>query len=82
MDMLFHNASKFKNLCPASQNDNKAKNESQSKLLELKKKNPIPVRVCKANQLTGSYHPCVYGLPKIYKKDVPLCPILHLFPTH
>ena len=52
MDTLLYDASKFENLGLASQNDNTTKIESQ--ILELKKKNLIPVRVYEAIQLTGS----------------------------
>ena len=50
MDMLLHDASKFENLGPASQNDNtaKIKCQIQRRLLELKKKNLIPAKVYKA----------------------------------
>ena len=56
MDKLLHNAPKFKNFGPASQNDSTAKIESQiqHRLLELKKKNLIPTRVYEAIQPTGS----------------------------
>ena len=80
MDTLLHNAFKFENLCPANQNDNTAKIESQieRRLLELKKKNLIPARVYEAIRPTGSQLPRMYGFPKTHKKNVPLCLILSM----
>ena len=77
MDTLLHDVSKFENLGPASQNDNTAKIESpmQRRLLELKKKNLIPTRVFEAIRPTGSQRSRMYGLSKIYKKDVPPHPV-------
>ena len=76
MDKLPHDASKFKNLGPADQNDNTAKIELQiqCRLLELKK-NLIPIRIYKAIQPTDTQCPRIYGLPCFY---APSCPYINL----
>ena len=80
MDTLLHDASKFENLGPASQNDDTAKIESQiqRQLLELHKKYLIPVRVYEAIRSIGSQRPRMYFLLKNYKKDVLLRSILSI----
>ena len=66
------------NLGPANDNTDKIESQIQRRLLELKKRNVIPTRVYKAIRPTGSQRPRMYGLPKMHKKDVPLCPILSM----
>ena len=80
MDTLLYDASKFENLGPAGQNDNRAKIESQMqrRLLEQKEKNLIPARVYEAIRPTGPQRSCMHGLPKTHKKDVLLRPILSM----
>ena len=80
MDTLLHDTSKFENLGPTSQDKNAAKVELQiqRRLLELKKKNLIPVRVYEAIRPTDSQRPRMYGLANTHKKDMPLRPILSM----
>ena len=56
MDTLLHDAFKFKNIGPVSQNDDPVKIEyqNQRRLLKLKKKNLIPVGIYKAIGPTDS----------------------------
>ena len=47
-------------------------------LKELRDKSEIENEVCNQIRSTGASRPCLYGLPKTYKKDCPLRPILSM----
>ena len=48
----------------------------QRHLFELYNGNVMSESVYKQIRLSGSQRPRIYGLPKIHKKDIPLCRIL------
>ena len=60
--------------------DNTAKIELwiQQRLIQLRKESLISKQVHKAIRPTSSQRPRMYALPKIYKKEVPLRPILSM----
>ena len=80
MKTILNDTTKFLDLGPVTNKDNTAKIELriQRWLLQLKKECLISKQVYKAIRTTGSQRPCMYGLPKVHKKDVSLCPILSM----
>ena len=94
MKTILNDTSKFLALGPVTNKDNTAKIESriQRRLLQLRKECLISKQVYEAIRSgsdcfvsllrnKGMYRmdpPRMYGLPKIYKKDVPLRPILSM----
>ena len=80
MKTILNDTTKFLDLGPVTNKDNNAKIESriQRRLLQLRKESLISKKVYQAIRPTGSQRPCMYGLPKIHKKDVPLRPILSM----
>ena len=53
--------------------------KSNSSLLELKKRGSLNQQLYNRLRSTGGLTPCVYGLPKIHKQDVPLRPIVSFY---
>ena len=80
MKTILNDTTKFLDLGLVTNKDNTAKNESwiQRRLLQLRKESLIFKQVYEAIRPTGFQRPRMYGLPKIHKKDVPLCPILSM----
>ena len=69
---------KFQKINPVNENDYTARIEGsiQRRLLALTKENRLAKSVYEHIRLSGSQTPRTYCLPKTYKKDVPLRPIL------
>ena len=77
---ILQGSSKFKNLGPFSETDNTSKIEAhiQRRILQLKKDDLHLSKIYNSIRPTGSQRPRIYGLPKIYKKDAPLCLIFSM----
>ena len=79
MYFILQDNSKFEHLGPSFEFDNTAKIEAytQRRLLRLKKEGLLLSKIYRRIRPTGS-RPRMYDLPKIYKQDVPLRPILSM----
>ena len=80
MNSILADERKFLTLSPSSEKDNTSKIESQiqRRLLQLHKDDLLPTNLYDLIRPTGSLRPRMYGLPKTYKKDVPLRQILSM----
>ena len=80
MNSILEDETKFLTLGLSSEKDNTSKIESriQCCLLQLHKDDLLPANLYDLIRPTGSQRPCMYGLPKALKKDVPLRPILSM----
>ena len=80
MVAILSDVTKFECLGPVNQFYNTVQNETklQGRLLQLVKSDDLPKTVYKVITPTGSQRPRMYGLPKIYKQDVPCRPILSM----
>ena len=79
INKILSDDSKFKFVCTKTENNNTGKIEKlQIQLPELTKKDELPQSVHKVIRPTGAQRPRMNGLPKIYKKNTPLHPILSM----
>ena len=80
MVAILSDVTKFECLGPVNEFNNNVQNETklQRCLLQSVKSDDLPKTVYEFIRPTGSQRPRMYGLPKIYKRDVPCRPILSM----
>ena len=80
MNSILEDEMKFLTLCTSREKDNTSKIKFWilRRLLQLHKDDFLPANLYDLIRSTGSQPPCMYGLPKTHKKDVPLQSILSM----